>query len=123
MEDVSDGPAHPDGADGRAAMDWIVMRNRLAHIDARNTREMERLLRQLGRRMGFRLHPGLSERVVFRELFYDGLTLLDPPAAANGASPTARALNGHRHARRELDDLTAALGLADAPAGERAAAQ
>ncbi len=101
-------------AQGRPALDWIVMRNRLAQIDARNTREMERLLGQLGRRMGFRTHPGLSERVIFRELFYEGLTLLDLAPASNGAAaaiPLAApsATGSHQRARRELDDLVSAL--------------
>ncbi len=102
-------------AAGRAVIDWIVMRNRLAHLDARNTREMDKLLRLLSGRMGFRLQPGLSERVVFREMFYDGLTLLDPPVAARGQDVNpgarARALAGLGRARREVEDLAAALCL------------
>ena len=96
---------------GRGALDWIVMRNRLAHIDARNTREMESLLRQLGERMGFRLHAGISERVVFRALFYKGLTLLDLPL-----EPGARATAGSLNARAEIDDLVEALRRPEASA-------
>jgi chromosome partitioning protein len=76
---------------------------------------MDKLLRLLSRRMGFRLQPGLSERVVFREMFYDGLTLLDPPVAVRGqdvnpgARARARALAGLGRARREVEDLAAAL--------------
>ncbi len=114
-------------AAGREVIDWIVMRNRLAHLDARNTREMDALLRQLGGRMGFRLHSGLSERVVFRELFYNGLTLLDP-LVSNGGNGTgvalsARALAGHHRARCEVEDLTAALRLKDGDDSAHAAAQ
>ena len=94
---------------GRPAIDWIVMRNRLAHIDARNTREMETLLRQLGERMGFRLHAGISERVVYRELFYKGLTLLDLPL-----EPGGRVSSGRLHAQSEIDDLVEALHLSEA---------
>ena len=60
-------------------MEWIVMRNRVAQLDTRNSREMTALLEQLSTRLGFRIEPGLSERVVFRELFYHGLTLMDLP--------------------------------------------
>ncbi len=98
-------------ARGRALIDWIVIRNRLAHIDARNTREMDKLLRLLSGRMGFRLHPGLSERVVFRELFYNGLTLLDPPARGQEDRVGARGPAGHARARHEIEGLIAALGL------------
>lgn len=58
-------------------IDWIVMRNRLSNIYSRNKEEMERVLQALARRIGFRLVPGFGERVIFRELFLNGLTLLD----------------------------------------------
>jgi chromosome partitioning protein len=93
-------------ASGRPPIDWIVMRNRLAHVDARNNREVSRLLGQLAQRIGFRLERGLSERVVFRELFLRGLTLLDlPEDEAEG-----RLQASHVHARQEIDDLLRALG-------------
>ena len=57
--------------------EWFVLRNRLSVLDARNKREMERLLTALAARIGFRLVGGLSERVIYRELFLEGLTLLD----------------------------------------------
>ena len=63
-------------ADG-GSIDWVVMRNRLSSLDARNKRDIGRLLEQLAKRIGFRLAPGFSERVIFRELFPRGLTLLD----------------------------------------------
>lgn len=62
---------------GGPAPEWIVMRTRRAHLESRNRRDLERLLGQLGQRIGFRLAPGLSERVVYRELFTRGLTVLD----------------------------------------------
>lgn len=62
--------------DGRP-LDWIVMRNRLSHIDARNKREIGEVLEKIAKKQGFRIAPGFSERVIFRELFLKGLTLLD----------------------------------------------
>ena len=59
------------------SIDWIVMRNRLSHLDARNKRDMADILEQLSKRIGFRLAPGFGERVIFRELFLRGMTLLD----------------------------------------------
>ena len=58
-------------------VDWVVLRNRLANLDARNMRRMAAALAELSKRVGFRVAPGLSERVIFRELFPRGLTLLD----------------------------------------------
>ena len=91
----------------RRPIDWIVVRNRLGHVDARNTREVTRLLQQLAERLGFRLAPGLSERVVFRELFLKGLTLLDLPSDR----VPYRLGPGWIHARDEVDDLLAAIAV------------
>ena len=62
----------------RGSIDWVVMRNRLSHLDARNKREIADVMEKLSRRIGFRLARGFGERVIFRELFLKGLTLLDP---------------------------------------------
>jgi chromosome partitioning protein len=59
------------------SVDWIVMRNRLNSTDAKNKRNMEKVVEQLSKRIGFRVSPGFGERVIFRELFLKGLTLLD----------------------------------------------
>jgi chromosome partitioning protein len=87
------------------SIDWIVMRNRLASLDARNKRRIGKLVEELARRIGFRLAPGFSERVVFRELFPRGLTLLDLADAG-----TALTLS-HVAARQELRGLLDAIGL------------
>jgi chromosome partitioning protein len=90
-----------------APIDWVVMRNRLSHIDARNKREIGALLEQLGKRIGFRLAPGFGERVIFRELFPTGLTLLDLRDEDVGVQ-----LNmSHVAARQEVRALLQAIGL------------
>lgn len=61
----------------RGNIDWIVLRNRLSSIQAHNKQKMENVLDALARKLGFRTAPGFSERVIFRELFLSGLTLLD----------------------------------------------
>lgn len=58
-------------------IDWIVIRNRLSHLDAKNKRRVEGVLGALADRIGFRSGPGFGERVIFREMFPSGLTLLD----------------------------------------------
>lgn len=62
--------------DGRD-LDWIVMRNRLSSLDAKNKREVGELLEEIGKDFRFRLAPGFGERVIFREMFLKGMTLLD----------------------------------------------
>lgn len=60
-----------------APIDWIVLRNRLSTIRAQNKERMADALERLALRLGFRTGPGLSERVLYRELFLQGITLHD----------------------------------------------
>ena len=58
-------------------LDWVVVRNRMSQIKSRNTRAMDESLRELSGKLGFRIARGISERVIFRELFPIGMTALD----------------------------------------------
>ena len=61
----------------RGTIDWIVLRNRLSNIHSTNKQKMEKVLTALSKRLAFRCVSGFSERVIFREMFLSGLTLLD----------------------------------------------
>ncbi|WP_262695583.1 division plane positioning ATPase MipZ [Kordiimonas aquimaris] len=63
-------------ADG-GKIDWVVLRNRVGTLHAKNKERVEAVLSELGNRIGLRYIPGLGERVVYRELFLRGLTLID----------------------------------------------
>jgi len=102
-----------------ASVDWVVLRNRMQHIEARNMRRVGEALGELSRRVGFRVIPGLGERVIYRELFPKGLTLLD--LAQLGEVGIA-----HIAARQELREMIAGFalpqdGAAAAPARAAAA--
>ncbi|WP_296341126.1 division plane positioning ATPase MipZ [Reyranella sp.] len=92
---------------GGRPVDWIVMRNRLSALAARNKRDMSTVIEALSRRIGFRVAAGLSERVIYKELFLNGLTLLDLKRGGTGPSLTL----SHVAARQEVRDLVAALNL------------
>jgi chromosome partitioning protein len=92
---------------GAKPVDWIVMRNRLSSLAARNKRDMASVIDALAKRIGFRVAAGLSERVIYRELFLSGLTLLDLKRGSGGPSLTM----SHVAARQEVRDLVAALNL------------
>lgn len=62
---------------GLKPIDWIVLRNRLGAQQMHNKKKVGAALEELSKRIGFRVAPGFSERVIFRELFPRGLTLLD----------------------------------------------
>ncbi len=91
---------------GLPPIDWVVLRNRLGAQAMVNKRKMEAAIERLSRRIGFRVAPGFNERVIFRELFPRGLTLLD--LRDIGVSQ----LNiSNVAARQELRELVKALAL------------
>ena len=91
------------GANGET-IDWVVLRNRMQHIEARNMRRVSEAIDLLSKRVGFRVISGLSERVIYRELFPQGLTMLD--AGEFGAMGLS-----HVAARQELREMMAGLAL------------
>lgn len=91
---------------GLLPVDWVVLRNRMASLDAHNKRRVGSALAELAKRIGFRLVPGFRERVIFRELYLDGLTLLDLAARKDH-----RMTMSNIAARQELRDLMKALKL------------
>ncbi len=89
------------------SIEWIVMRNRLSNIDAKNKRFMTQVTTELARRIGFRVAPGFSERVIFREMFLQGLTVLDiMDSNAKGVVSLS-----HIAARQEVRDLLKTLRI------------
>ena len=104
----------------RRELDWVVVRNRTGYTEARNMARLEKALAEMSKRVGFRIAKGLSERVIYRELFPSGLTLLDKGHLGDlGTS--------HLVARQELRGLIASLrlpgvGLPDAGAPEKGTA-
>ena len=92
---------------GEGSIDWIVMRNRLASLDSRNKRNMDQALNDLSRRLGMRLATGFSERVIFRELFLKGLTLLDLRDEGTDVTLTM----SHVAALQEVRNLLRAIGV------------
>ncbi|MBY0565568.1 MAG: division plane positioning ATPase MipZ [Hyphomonadaceae bacterium] len=87
-------------------IDWVVLRNRTSpsRIEAKNKTRVGEALKTLSQRIGFRLAPGFSERVIYRELFPNGLTMLD----LDGAHELGMQ---HVAARQELRDLFISLKL------------
>ena len=70
---------------------------------------MEEVLRDMVTRNGARVAPGLGERVIFRELFLAGLTILD---LKDAVGPQALSPS-HLAARQEVIDLIDSIRLFD----------
>jgi chromosome partitioning protein len=85
-------------------VDWVVLRNRLQHIESHNLKRVGAALDELARRVGYRVIPGLGERVIYRELFPKGLTLLDLQQLGEVGI-------AHITARQELREMIAGLEI------------
>ncbi len=92
---------------GEGSIDWVVMRNRLGSVDAKNRHNVAKVLDELAKRVSFRQAPGFGERVIFRELFLLGLTLLDLKKSAHSKSFSL----SHIAAKQELQNLLGVLGV------------
>jgi chromosome partitioning protein len=89
------------------SIEWVVMRNRVSSIEARNKRKVAAAIERVSSRIGCRIAAGLSERVIFRELFPLGLTVLDLPVPGLAMPLTM----SHIAARQEVRTLLATLRL------------
>ena len=61
----------------KAPLHWVVARNRLLYTKSKNSKVIKDLLEALSRRIHFTLAEGISERVIYREMFVKGLTMMD----------------------------------------------
>jgi chromosome partitioning protein len=86
------------------ALDWVVMQNRSRSLGTKNERKVLAALNAIAPVAGFRLIPGLRERVVYRELFPIGLTLFDLDLIPNLGRPQP-------NARTEISSMLEALNL------------
>lgn len=91
---------------GARPIDWVVLRNRLGAQQMHNKRKVGKALEDLSRRIGFRVAAGFTERVIFRELFPRGLTLLDLKDIGIESLSLSNIA-----ARQEVRDLLATLHL------------
>ncbi len=92
---------------GGRPLDWVVMRNRVSHVRTRNQRQLDDILTQLAPALGYRLAPGFGDRVIYRELFVQGMTVLDLPARGRWRLGN----KSHAAARDELWALLKGIGL------------
>lgn len=89
---------------GLRPLRWTIIRNRLSTLYSRNAEAVDERLRRLAENFDFDIGPGLTERVVFRELHDEGLTLLD---AMNDETvrPTLSAVAARSELRAVMENL------------------
>ncbi|MDD3669071.1 MAG: division plane positioning ATPase MipZ [Alphaproteobacteria bacterium] len=84
---------------------WVVVRNRMLYNKSRNSQMMTILLNALSRRIHFVIAGGISERVVFRELFLKGLTMLDFQESDVNISATISSKSAQRELSMLLNEI------------------
>ncbi|WP_417578779.1 division plane positioning ATPase MipZ [Pelagibacterium sp.] len=91
-----------------STIDWVLVRNRIAHLGSRNTSQVQQTIEKVAERLGCRVAEGIAERVIFRSLFTLGMTVFDPlEADILGSTPSM----SHVNARQEYRSLVSALRL------------
>ena len=89
-------------------IDWVMVRNRMGTLASNNARQIANSLARLAPELLFRVAEGLHDRVIFRELFPIGLTVLDPiESPTRSGAPTG----SHAAARQEIATLSDTLHL------------
>ncbi len=91
---------------GAPPLHWRVVLNRVSPLSSRNAHVVGDRLRALASRWDFEIAGAITERVLYRQLFDDGLTLLDLFRSGVDTPPLSAIT-----ARNELRDLVRKLGL------------
>lgn len=96
---------------GLPRLDWVVVPNRIRKDSSQNRAKFDDALGRLAPHVGFRVLPGLAERVAYRELFLLGLTHLD-------LRRLPEMVRGNAGANREILALAASVAGLDLPGGK-----
>lgn len=90
---------------GDKPLDWIVIKNRLSTLYSKNSGDVNLVLEALAKRLSFRLGNGFRERVIFKELFLSGMTLMDLNECGSSMNLS------HVAARQELRELISFMNI------------
>jgi chromosome partitioning protein len=86
-------------------INWMIIRNRLSNLDSNNRRFIEKCLKHLSRNLSFKYSNGFSERLIYRELFPSGLTLIDIFDGQDIIKVTPSHIAARQELRNFLNDL------------------
>ena len=62
---------------GKPMLNWIVVGNKISSLNSRNKNQVFGYLEKAAKTYGFRVAPAIRDRVIYKELFLQGLTVLD----------------------------------------------
>lgn len=63
--------------ENKGYLNWIVVGNKTSNYNSKNKNLVFEYLEKLGKLFGFRFTSGLKDRIIYKELFLMGLTVLD----------------------------------------------
>ena len=86
---------------GKNYLNWIVVGNKAASINSKNKNIVFNYLEEISKLYGFRFLQGLKDRVIYKELFLEGLTVLD----MSHEKLKMKMSMSHLAARREIKNL------------------
>ena len=87
-------------AQGLTYLNWIVCGNKVSSIRSKNKSLVFDKLKTLSKLYGYRFTEGLKDRVIYKELFLEGLTVLDLSSEVHH-----RMTMSHLAAKMELNQL------------------
>ncbi len=88
-------------AKGLPYLNWVICGNRISNLRSRNKDLIFEKLENLSKLYGFRFTKGLKDRVIYKELFLNGLTVLD----LNQPGLNSRMSMSQLAAKMELNDV------------------
>jgi chromosome partitioning protein len=86
-------------------LDWLVVRNRLSSLNANNKKNVEYALYKLSKNLGFRIAAGLSDRVIYKELFLLGLSIYDTQTFENKVNNSLSIINAKQEIKKFIESL------------------
>ncbi len=86
---------------GKPMLNWIVTGNKVSSLNSRNKTLFFEHLNRISKIYGFRVAGGIKDRVIYKELFLQGLTVLD----LNTQALKGRLTMSHLAAKQEIKNL------------------
>ncbi len=85
----------------KTMLNWIVVGNKVSAFNSRNKNQVFEKLNSISKLCGFRVAKSIKDRVIYKELFMQGLTVLD----LNSKELKHKLTLSHIAAKQEIRDL------------------
>lgn len=86
---------------GKPYLNWIVVGNKFTNLNSKNKEVVFSYLDKMSKLYGFRFLRGIKDRVIYKELFLEGLTVLD----MSHQDLRLKMTMSHLAAKREIKNL------------------